>query len=119
MMRAVRERPRVAAVTVLGVVALVLCGAALGALLVGGRAEMPQTAQVRLASAHQATREQTQLLDASRVEVAEARAALARQTRGSRELARTNARLQHKLWQARRGASSERRRRSSRSGSAG
>ena len=100
MMRAVRERPRVAAVTVLGVVALVLCGAALGALLAGGRAEIPQTAQMRLASAQQATREQTRLLDAARVEVAEAR-------------------LQHKLRQAWRGAASESRRRSSRSGSTG
>jgi hypothetical protein len=119
MMRAVRERPRVAAVTALGAVALMLCGAALGALLAGGGAEIPQTAQVRLASAHQATREQTRLLDAARVEVAEAHAALARQTRRSRELPRTNARQQHKLRQARRGAPSERRRRSSRSGSAG
>ena len=118
MMRAVRERPRVAAVTVLGAVALVLCGAALGALLAGRRAEMPQTAQVRLASAQQATREQTRLLNAP-VEAAQARAALARQTRRSRELARTNARLEHKLRQARRGAPSERRRRSSRSRPAG
>jgi hypothetical protein len=84
MMRAVRERPRVAAVTVLGAVVLVLCGAALGALLAGGWAEIPQTAQVRLASAQQATREQTELLDAARVQAAEARASLARQTRRSR-----------------------------------
>jgi hypothetical protein len=119
MRRAVRERPRVAAVTVLGVVALVLCTVALGALVAGGRAEMPQTAQVRLASAQQATREQARLLDAVRVEVVEVRAALARQTRRSRELARTNARLHHTLRQARRGAPSERQRRSSRSRPAG
>lgn len=119
MMRAVRERPRVAAVTVLGLAALVLCSAGLGAILVGGRTEVPQTAQVRLAHAQQATREETRLLDAERIEVAEARAALARQTRRSRELARTNARLQHELRQARRGAPSERQRRSSRNRPAG
>jgi hypothetical protein len=119
MMRAVRERPRVAAVTVLGVVAVMVCGAAVGVLVAEGRAQVPQTVQVRLASAQQATREQTRLLDAARIEVAETRASLARQTRRSRELARTNARLHHKLRQARRGAPSGRQRRSSRNGHAG
>ena len=119
MMRAARERPRIATVTLLGVVVLILCSAAAGAFLAGGASEMPQTAQVRLTSAQQATRDQTRLLDATRAELDASRAALQRLGRRSRELGRANARLRHELRRVRRGARSERQRRGSRDGQAG
>ena len=105
--------------TALGFVALVLCSAALGALLAGGRTEVPPATQVRLASAQQATRAQTRLLDAARAELDESRAALQRLTRHTQKLRRANARLRRELRRVRRGARSERQRRNSRSRQSG
>ena len=101
MMRAARERPRVAAVTVLGVAALVLCGAALGALVAGGGQRAPAAAQVRLASADQANREQARQLDAAQDQAARSRALAERLARRSRELRTANGRLRRALRHAR------------------
>jgi hypothetical protein len=67
MKRAFKERPRVAAAAVLGVVALVLIGVALGPLMSGGSPTATTATQLRLASAESTARDA-----ARRLRVAEA-----------------------------------------------
>ena len=109
-MRALKERPRVAAATALGATALIACAAGLGAILASSGPEIPQATHVRLVSAERATRNQGQLLRTTRAELNRARIALAAATRRSHVTSRTTTRLRRELRQARRALRRERRR---------
>jgi len=110
-MRALRERPRVAAATALGTTALIACGAGLGAVLASNGPEISQATQVRLVSAERTTQNQGQLLRTTWAELNGTRIALVAATRRSRVPRRTTARLRRELRQAKRALRRERRRR--------
>jgi hypothetical protein len=117
MKRAIRERPRVAAAAVLGVVALVLVGVALGALIPAGPSAATTTTQLRLASAESTARDAARRLRVAEADASNAEEALQRSQRLARNLARKNAELLRGLRKARQAAHRQSRRQGSRSSS--
>jgi len=110
MMRVVRERPRVAAATALGAVALAtLCGA-LGALIAGQPSTVSKATELRLASAENAARGHARLLGAARAQLNESRTAAQRLERRVLALRRRNAALRRALEKVRRPGGREPRR---------
>jgi hypothetical protein len=115
MKRAVKERPRVAAAAALGVVALVLIGVALGALMAGAASGPTTTTQLRLASAESTARDAARRIRGAEADVTAAEAALQHSEQRSRKLARRNAELLGALRKARRAANGQPRRQGTRS----
>jgi hypothetical protein len=115
MKRAFKERPRVAAAAVLGVVALVLIGVALGPLMSGGSPTATTATQLRLASAESTARDAARRLRVAEADLTAAEEPLQHSERRSRKLARRNAELLRALRKARRAANGQSRRQGTRS----
>jgi hypothetical protein len=117
MKRAIRERPRVAAAAVLGVIALVLGGVALGALVPTGPSAATTTTQLRLASAESSAHDAARRLRVAEADASNAEETLQRSQRRARKLARKNAELLRGLRKARQAAHGQSRGQRSRSSS--
>jgi negative regulator of sigma E activity len=102
MKRTMKERPRVAAAAGLGVVALLLLGVAIGALIATGPSAASTTTQLRLASAESTARETARRLRLVEADATRAKDALQRSEQRSHTLARRNAELDRALRKPRR-----------------
>ena len=115
MKRAIRERPRVAVAAVLSVVALVLVGVALGALIAAGPPDATTTTQLRLASAESTARDAVRRLRVAEAHVTRAEEAQQRWEQRAHSLVRRNAELVRELRKARQAAHQQPRRQGRRS----
>ena len=96
-MRSLRERPRVVAVRVLGVVLLLGSGVAIGALMDDPGSEIPAETQTRLERAETLNEERSDRLHRAEAALQRVRAERNDALKRARTLARANARLRREL----------------------
>ena len=109
-MRALRERPRLAAAKLTGALAAPIAAALVAAAIAGGDHDAPPDLRPRLERSGQLRDEQASELRQLDAEVARLRADLRAATRRAREGARASERLRRRLLTARRGLARERQR---------
>jgi hypothetical protein len=106
MMRAARERPRVAVAMALCTIAVIAVSVAIGAVIARSSSTVPEATQLRLTSVENAARDQAGALRTARAELSESNAAIARLKQRLRGLRSKNAELRSALRKGRRSVGS-------------